>query len=244
MKQGGVIFMLKFFCLNALIAILSIIFCLWAIILSIFDKKGRLSHFYAAAPWAKIILWVCGARVKVKGQENVDLHAPRIYLSNHQSYFDIFALLAHLPADFKFILKQELMKIPLFGLAMRRAGYVAIDREEPRKAVKSMNDAAMKIKEGFSMLIFPEGTRSEDGRLQPFKTGGFRLALKAGCDVVPVAISNSRNIVPKGSLRINKGTFAMNIGTPISVRDYTKKDMDKLMAQVREAMLSQMEESQ
>ncbi|MGD8985325.1 MAG: lysophospholipid acyltransferase family protein [Desulfobacteraceae bacterium] len=235
--------MLRFLFLNAFIAILSIIFCVWAIILSIFDKRGRLPHFYSAVPWAKIILWVCGARVKVSGQENVDRHEPRIYLSNHQSYFDIFTLLAHLPADFKFILKQELMRIPLFGFAMKRARYVAIDREEPRKAVRSINEAVSKIKQGASMLIFPEGTRSEDGKLQPFKTGGFRLALKAGCDVVPVAITNSRNIVPKGSLRINKGTIAMNIGTPISVKDYSKKDMDKLMAQVREAILSQMGES-
>ncbi len=234
--------MFRFLYLNAFIAIHSIIFCLWAIILSPFDKTGRLPHFYAAVPWAKIILWVCGARVRVSGQENVDRHEPRIYLSNHQSYFDIFTLLAHLPADFKFILKQELMKIPLFGFAMRQARYIAIDREEPRKAVKSINEAAQKIKEGASMLIFPEGTRSEDGKLQPFKTGGFRLALKAGCDVVPVAITNSRNIVPKGSLRINKGTITMNIGTPISVKDYTKKDMDKLMARVREAILSQMGE--
>jgi 1-acyl-sn-glycerol-3-phosphate acyltransferase len=181
--------------------------------------------------------------VKVKGQENVDRHEPRIYLSNHQSYFDIFTLLAHLPVDFKFILKQELMRIPLFGIAMKRARYIAIDRGEPRKAVKSINDAVNKMEEGSSMLIFPEGTRSEDGKLQPFKTGGFRLALKAGCDVVPVVITNSRNIVPKGSLKINKGNIVMNIGTPISVKDYSKKDMDRLMARVREAMLSQMEES-
>ncbi|NIT61887.1 MAG: 1-acylglycerol-3-phosphate O-acyltransferase, partial [Aliifodinibius sp.] len=191
--------------------------------LSMLDKRGNLAHLYAAVPWAKIVLWVCGARVKVKGQENVDRYEPRIYLSNHQSYFDIFTLLAHLPADFKFILKQELMRIPLFGFAMKRARYIAIDREEPRKAVKSINEAASKINEGASMLIFPEGTRSEDGKLQPFKTGGFRLALKAGCDVVPVAITNSRNIVPKGSLKINRGTIAMNIGKPISVKGYAKK---------------------
>ncbi len=234
--------MLRFFFLNGFIAVHSIIFSIWAIILSLFDKRGRLSHFYAAVPWAKIILWACGVRVKVTGQENVARYEPRIYLSNHQSYFDIFTLLAELPADFKFVLKQELMRIPLFGFAMKRAKYIAIDREEPRKAVKSMNEAANKIKEGASMLIFPEGTRSEDGMLQPFKTGGFRLALKAGCDVVPVAITDSRNIVPKGSLKINKGSIGMSIGRPISVKDYSKKDMDKLMAQVREAILVQMGE--
>lgn len=236
--------MLRFFCLNAFIAVHSIVFCLWSLFLSVFDRSGgRLVHFYGAVPWAKIILWVCGGQVKVKGLENVDRHVPRIYLSNHQSYFDIFALLAYLPADFKFVLKQELMKIPLLGLAMRQAGYIAIDREDPRKAVKSMNEAAMKIKQGASLLIFPEGTRSADGKLQPFKRGGFLLAFKAGCDVVPVAISESHKIVPKGSLKINKGTFALNIGRPISVKDYAKKDMDKLMTRVREAIMSQMGES-
>ena len=233
--------MLRFFCLNAFIGILSVIFCLWGLLLSVFDRKGRLVHFYSAVPWAKTILWVCGVRVKVGGQENVESHVPRVYLTNHQSYFDIFALLAYLPVNFKFILKQELMKIPLLGFAMKRVRYIAIDREDTRKAARSMTEAAERIRNGSSMVVFPEGTRSTDGKLQPFKRGGFHLALKAGCDLVPVAIINSRSIVPKGSLRINKGTFGMNIGKPISVKDYSRKEMDKLMNRVREAIISQME---
>jgi 1-acyl-sn-glycerol-3-phosphate acyltransferase len=161
-------------------------------------------------------------------------------MTNHQSYFDIFALLACLPVEFKFILKEELMKIPLFGATMRRAGYIGIDRDDPRKAAKSMNEVAEKIKNGASVLIFPEGTRSVDGQLQPFKRGGFHLAIKSGCDVVPIAIINSRNIVPKGTLKINKGTFALNIGHPIPVKDYSKKEMDQLLARTREAIMSQM----
>lgn len=240
MKEVGLNFMLRFFCLNAFIAIHTIILCLWGLLLSLFDRKGRLVHFYAAVPWAKTILWVCDVRVKVNGRENVESHVPCIYLTNHQSYFDIFALLAYLPVDFKFILKQELMKIPLLSVTMRRAGYIAIDREDPRKAVKSMNEAVTKIKNGSSMVIFPEGTRSPDGKLQSFKRGGFHLALKAGCDVVPVAIINSSSIVPKGSLRINRGSFAIAIGKPISAKGYSKRDMDELMARVREAIISQM----
>jgi 1-acyl-sn-glycerol-3-phosphate acyltransferase len=235
--------MIRFFCLNAFIAIHTIVFCLWCILLSVFDKKGGLTHSYGIVPWAKMILWVCGVKVKVEGQEKVESHVPHIYLTNHQSYFDIFALLAYLPVNFKFIVKQELMKIPLFGLSMRRAGYIGIDRKGPRKAMKSMNEAAEKIKNGASVLIFPEGTRSTDGQLQPFKRGGFHLALKAGCDVVPVAIIDSRYIVPKGSLRINKGTFAINIGRPISLRGYSKKDMDKLMNEVREAIITKMRQN-
>lgn len=234
--------MIRFLYLNAFIAIYTIIMCIWGVLSSVFDRSGRVVHDYTAVPWAKMILWVCGVRGRVKGLENVETNVPRIYLTNHQSYFDIFALLAYLPVDFKFILKQELMKIPLFGFAMRRARYIGIDRENPRKAVKSINEAAKRIKNGASVVLFPEGTRSTDGRLQEFKRGGFRLAIKSGCDVVPVAIIDSRHIVPKGSLRINRGTIAISIGKPISVKEYSKKEMGQLMARVREAMITQMEE--
>ena len=155
---------------------------------------------------------------------------------NHQSAFDIFTLLAFLPVDFKFILKQELMKIPLFGWAMNKAGYIAIDRGDPRKAIQSMNQAAEKIKKGASVLIFPEGTRSEDGHLQSFKKGGFHLAIKSGCDIVPLAICNSYLIVPKGSLKINRGGFKISIGKPISPAGYSKKDIFQLMDKVRDAI--------
>jgi 1-acyl-sn-glycerol-3-phosphate acyltransferase len=236
--------MSRFICFNIFIFLFSLVFSFWSIFLSFLDKNGKLAHFYAAVPWAKVILWTCGVKVDVKGLENVDSEVPRVYVTNHQSYIDIFALFACLPVSFRFVLKQELMRIPLFGFAVKSAGHVALDRADHRKAVKSMDEAAEKMERGISMLIFPEGTRSEDGMLQPFKNGGFRLALKAGFNIVPIAIINSRHIVPKGSLRINKGTFGLNIGKPISVKDYSRKDVDKLMKVVRDAMLSQMGEEQ
>ena len=199
-------------------------------------------HSFAAVPWAKGILWVCGVDVKVHGLENVDRSAARIYVTNHQSYFDIFALLAHLPVHFKFILKQELMNVPILGFGMRRAGYIGIDRNNPREAAKGIKKAVEAIKDGASVLIFPEGTRSKDGRLQPFKRGGFHLAMKSGCEMVPVVLIDSYKIVPKGSLIINRGSFAMKIGKPISIKGYTKKDMERLMEQVRETMTFQMKE--
>ena len=209
---------------------------------SLFDKNGRLIHFYVTVPWAKWILWLCSVKIKVTGIENVDGNIPRVYISNHVSYFDIFALVAGLPTDFKFVLKEELRRIPLFGLALSRAHHISLDRKSPRKALKSINEAAEKIRNGVSVVIFPEGTRSEDGLVQPFKRGSFRLAFQSGCELVPVAIINSRNIVPKGSWRINKGTITINIGKPIPVTDYTKRDTDKLMALVRDAIISQMNE--
>ncbi|MFC1821683.1 lysophospholipid acyltransferase family protein [Thermodesulfobacteriota bacterium] len=235
--------MIRFIGLNAFISIHTIVFSIWAIIVSIFDSTGRKVHFYAAVPWARILLRVCGINVRVKGRQNADGHVPRIYMSNHQSYFDIFVLLAHLPVDFKFVLKKELTKIPIFGFSLRRARYISIDRGDPRKAVKSLNAAADRIKNGASVLIFPEGTRSEDGLLLPFKPGGFHLALKSGCEIVPIAIINSREIVPKGSLRIRKGSVAMNIGNPIPIKGYNRKNMDLLMNLAREAMANQLNEN-
>jgi len=232
--------MLRFVALNAFIAVHSIFFCVWAFFISLVDKNGRRIHHFAAVPWAKMILRVCGVKVTVVGLENVEKEVPYVYMTNHQSYFDIFALLAFLPSDFKFILKQELMRIPILGFSMRKAGYIAIDREGPRRAVRSLNEAARRIKSGTSVVIFPEGTRSPDGVLQAFRPGGFHLALKAGCDIVPVAITGSFRIVPKGSLKINKGRFALTLGKPIPVSAYSKKTMEALMNRVREAMLLQM----
>jgi 1-acyl-sn-glycerol-3-phosphate acyltransferase len=235
--------MLRFIFLNGFIAIFTIVWILYGLVLSIFDRSGRIMHLKCAVPWAKVILWVCGVRVKVNGKVHDEGDRPGIYMSNHQGIFDIFTLLACLPVDFKFVLKQELMKIPLFGFALKRARYISIDRENPRLAVKSMNEAAEKIRNGTSVLIFPEGTRSVDGQLLPFKRGGFHLALKAACDVVPISIVGSHLIVPKGSLRIKKGKIVMNIGEPIPVEGYSKKDTVQLMARVRDAMTNQMKES-
>lgn len=228
--------MVRFIFLNLFVAVHTVVFGTWGVLLALFGGSPRIVHFYCAVPWAKVILKVCGVKVESKGLESLEKNVSRIYMANHTSYFDIFALLSTLPVDFKFIVKQELMRIPIFGPAMRRAGYIGIEREDPRRALKSMHAAAERIKHGASVLIFPEGTRSEDGCLQPFKPGGFHLALKSGCDIVPIAITGSRDIVPKGSLRIQKGIIRVLVGGAIPVRGQTKKNMSGIMEQVRTAM--------
>ncbi len=219
----------------------TLVFCLWAMVLSIFGSRERLVHFWAARPWAKGILKVCGIRVRVDGVERVDPNVARIYMCNHESYLDIFGLLGYLPVDFKFILKQELMKIPFLGFAMKLAGYIPIDRKDPRKAVKSIQAAVDKIRNGASILIFPEGTRTEDGTLQDFKAGGFNLALRAGCDIFPVAIIGSGRLLPKGSFRPKKGSFTIRFGDPIPTSGYTRKNLDQLVAKVRQAIVAMLE---
>jgi 1-acyl-sn-glycerol-3-phosphate acyltransferase len=232
--------MIRFIFLNVFIGLHTLVFCLWCILLSLFDKDGSKAHRLCAKPWARTILFMCGVKLDVRGIENLDKIAPQIFMSNHQSYFDIFALLAGLPANFKFILKKELMRIPMFGIAMKRAGYIAIDRGDRKKAIVSINRAADRIRNGASVLIFPEGTRSKDGTVQAFKHGGFHLAMRSGCNIIPVAILKSRDIVPKGSLKVNKGTIYLKIGKPISVTDYSKKDMNPLIEMTRNAVIGMM----
>lgn len=236
--------MIRFIWLNAFIGLNTVVVSVVVLALSLIDRSGRLVHRYCAVPWARLILRVCGVNVEVRGLEHVKKDAPQIFMVNHQSIFDIFALLSMLPVDFKFILKEELMRVPILGFSMRKAGYIGIDRENPRRAIRSMNLAAGRIEGGASVVIFPEGTRSEDGQVQDFRPGGFHLAMKSGCDIVPIAIIDSRRITPKGSLRINRGGFSMVIGTPISVKNYTKRDMDRLMEEVRDAIIGQMSEGQ
>jgi len=230
--------------INTIIILYSIIMCIWGLLIVPFDRGGRLVHFYAAVPWAKGVLWICGVKVIAKGLENIDGKKPGIYMTNHQSYLDVFGLLATLPVDFKFLMKQELMKIPLLGFAMKRAGYIGIEREDPRKAVESMKAAAQRIKSGASVLIFPEGTRSPDGNLQEFKRGGFNLALRAGCQIWPIGISGSGALMPKGSFRVKKGTFAISFGTPVDTSRYSKKTIGFLMEEVRKVIDSLRDDSE
>ncbi len=234
--------MLRAFLLNTFIGLYSLLVCLVAIPVSLFDRTGGLTHAWFAVPWAKGILRACGVKVELLGRENVDPGEPRIYVTNHQSYFDIFVLLSSLPVDFKFILKQELMRIPILGFTMKRARYIAIDRSNPRSAARSINSAAEKIRQGASVVVFPEGTRSEDGRLQPFKRGAFLLALKSGCPVVPVAIKGTNEIVPKGSLRVRPGVVTVTIGEAIPVSGYTKRNLGELMGRVRAVLARRMGE--
>jgi len=234
--------MIRFFLINVFLGVETILCCVLSFPVAVFDRSGILIHRYVAKIWAKVFLWVCGVKLEVIGMANIDNNIPRIYMSNHQSYFDIFAVLAGLPVDFKFIMKRELMNIPLLGFIMRRAGYIGIDRGDPRKAIESMNRAASKIQQGTSVLIFPEGTRSVDGRLQALKKGGFHLALKSNVDIVPLSISKSRDIVPKGSLKVHRGTITMTIGSPIPIKKYSRKDLNVLIESTRKAIAEPLEE--
>lgn len=190
-----------------------------------------------ASLWAKIMLFLSRTSVEVIGKENALLDKPQIFMANHQSDFDIFIVLAHIPGQFRWIAKKELFKIPLFGSAMRRAGYIEIDRQHHEKALQSLDEAARKIREGKSVMTFPEGTRSLDGTIKPFKQGIFYLAIKSGVPIVPISIIGAGNIMRKRSLRINPGKIIMVIGKPIDVSGYTIENRGELIDKVRNTII-------
>ena len=205
------------------------------IIAYLFDRSGKTGHGIARL-WAKIIVWASGVKVKTEGLEHVRGEGPFLFMSNHQGSYDIFALEAYLPFHFKWLAKKELFSIPVLGWAMAAAGYIPIDRQGTRKTVEAMNEAARKIREGMSLVIFPEGSRSPDGSIQPFKKGGFTLAIKSKAPIIPISIAGSREIMPKGKLTATPGEIRIRIGHPIETRTYSLKDWKSLMEKVNKTI--------
>ncbi|HNQ47165.1 MAG: lysophospholipid acyltransferase family protein [Syntrophorhabdus sp.] len=223
--------------------VVTIILSAIALLISLFDKQGRALHRMAQF-WAKIHLMTSGIQVSVTGLENIS-SPPYIFMCNHQSALDIFSLLNGLPVQFKWIAKRELFYIPFLGWAMKRAGYISLDRKHPREAIKAMDDAAKKIREGTNIIIFPEGTRSKDGHLLPFKKGGFSLALRAKVPIVPVGISGSNRLQPKGSFIPNqKGVIYLRIGKPVETAQGSRSAKTEIMMTVRQAIEGLMTEKE
>ncbi len=187
--------------------------------------------------WAAAILSASGVTGSVEGSEHLVPGVPCIVASNHASWFDILALLAWLPVTVKFVSKKEIFRIPFLGQAMRAAGHVSLDRANPKEAFAVYAGAARQVVERrLAILIFPEGTRTRTGALQPFKKGPFVLAIQAGAPVVPVFVANTFGIQPKGSIVVHPRPVRILIGPPIETRGLTVDDRDVLTGQVREAI--------
>jgi 1-acyl-sn-glycerol-3-phosphate acyltransferase len=199
------------------------------------DPTGRFLHNYGKF-WGRVGLIFAGTRVEVTGTEKIPVGVPVIFMGNHQSNFDILSLYAGLPHHFSWIAKMELFRIPLFGYAMKRAGYLPLDRSDGRRALKTMDAAAEKIRGGVSVIVFPEGTRTMDGNLLPFKRGGFLLAAKAGVPIVPFTINGSARVNPAKRLEVHPGTITIRFGDPIPTGGATGRKRDDLIDRVREAI--------
>jgi 1-acyl-sn-glycerol-3-phosphate acyltransferase len=184
--------------------------------------------------WGRILLWIGHIPVQVEGLEHLKEGQAYVYAANHRSNFDIFVLIALLPGRFVFIAKKSLFQIPIFGWALSRMGSVPVDRSNLQEAVKSLNRATALVRSGVSMIIFPEGTRAPSGELLPFKKGVFIMAMKASQPIVPVSLSGTRFIQPRGAIVVHPGPVKMVISPPIFPQDFRRKE--DLMETVRQAI--------
>ena len=183
--------------------------------------------------WSRCILWVCQIRLIVEGKENLQPGKHYIFVSNHASMFDIPAALVGIPSEVNIVFKKILTYVPIWGWALRFGPFIMIDRMNSRDAMNSLERAAQTIRSGSSVLLFAEGTRTRDGKLQPFKRGAFFIAVKAGVPVVPVTINNTFKIMPKGSLNIQPADISVVIGKPIATDTLEgKAGEQQLMKQV------------
>ena len=186
--------------------------------------------------WSGWITRFAGVRIIVDNRANLEPQQPYVFMANHASTIDIWALFLAIPRRVRMIAKKQLARIPLFGWVMWAGRFIFIDRQNAAAARRSIEEAGRRIRGGVSVLIFPEGTRTRDGQMGPFKKGGFHLAMDAGVPIVPVALRGTRALMPRGSLRVKSGKVFVTIGAPIPTSGLTIDDRPALIERVRDAI--------
>lgn len=205
-----------------------------SVIASLFDSTGR-AAMRVARVWSRSLLLFARVRVRVEGLKKLDPGASYVFCSNHLSYMDTPVVLSSIPAEFRFLAKRGLFKIPLLGTHLAQAGHIPVPREDPRAAVKTLARAAEIVRRrSISILIFPEGGRSRDGALRPFKEGAAYIAIRAQAPLVPVAVIGTREILPMGSAVFHAGRVRLRIGHPIPTEGLTLRDRKALTAAAHE----------
>ncbi len=218
-----------------LLLIHTIIVSTLALLASLIDPSHK-TYFVLTKVFSAPVLAIAGIKVKITGKENVVPKTPYVFVSNHVSLFDIPVLQRYVPNDFSFVFKKEIGWVPLFGWQMQLGPHIMIDRQNPEKALKSIEKAKMMlVLRKISVLLFPEGTRSKTGEMLPFKRGAFHLAAQVGFPIIPVTISGTKNLFQKKPLRINSGNLTLNFGKPIPADNVSsRKEELELMGKVRD----------
>ena len=238
-KTGGSVLHSCFFILWAIVS--STLYGTVCMALTLFSKDTarRLAQL-----WNIHLLGIGGIKVKITGKDKLSPDKRYVFISNHQSALDIPVLYSSLHHALSFIAKKELFMIPVFGWGMAAVGHIWIDRKNARKAHASIKRAVTKLKrENISLILFPEGTRSKDGNVGDFKSGSFSLAIEAGVEVVPVAISNASQRLPRKSIRVIPGEVSLDIGDPIAVSELKEKSKAELCAHIHQLIKTMAEKT-
>jgi 1-acyl-sn-glycerol-3-phosphate acyltransferase len=216
------------------IALVTVPLTVLTLVLGLLDPHGKYVYRINQL-WCWMILRIAGISVKIAGLNHIDPNQKYVFMVNHQSNIDIPVLINSLHQfQLRLIAKKELLRVPFFGWAMWASKHITIDRTNPLGAVKTLQRAKERIAAGISVVVFPEGTRSRDGKLLRFKKGGFRLAVQTGTAIVPVTINGSGALLPSGAWRLQSGTIEVTLGQPITVEGYQPGNLRLLSEQVRE----------
>ncbi len=202
------------------------------LVISLFSETGR-APYALGRLWARLIMKTNGVKVQIRGLEKIKEKCSYVFISNHSSNLDPLAVAWKLSNPLRFIGKQSLEKIPLFGWAARRAKVIFIDRSDSPKSIARINQAIQELKDGISAYFFAEGTRGVGGKLQAFKKGGVVLALKAKLPIVPITFLDSHKLFPKRALRIKPGVMNVIVDEPIDTTPFTEEDREKVLDEVR-----------
>ena len=213
----------------------TIVMALLSLALWPFDRTGELQH-WCARWWCRLVAWTIFARIHVHGVEHVRNGRPYVYMANHASLIDTPALFAYLPYQFRIMAKRSLFNVPFMGWHLRTAGHFPIDHGNPRKIATSLRRVIEGVRNGRSLAVFPEGRRTHDGQLQPFESGAFKIALKAGVPIVPVTIRGTFKMLPRTSLAPRPGRVDVIISEPIETTDYNDKTLPALIERTRTAI--------
>ncbi len=190
---------------------------------SLFDSSGRLQHRVAVA-WARMVLRICMVRVDVLGAEKLDPQQPYVFCSNHFSLIDTPLMFGSMPREFRILARDNLWKIPFLGWHLNRAGHIPVARESPRAAARNIREAADRVRNGVSILLFPEGERTRQPNMRRFKPGAAYIAIQAGVPIVPMALVGTRDILPPSSSHLHPARAELRVGEPIDTAGFTNRD--------------------
>jgi 1-acyl-sn-glycerol-3-phosphate acyltransferase len=235
-KKYGVLSRLRsYFIFDPLIWMYTVVLGIISIPFGFLDKDGSILHGFASF-WSKLIMKTVLSPVHVIGLEKIDPSRTHVYAVNHASALDIPVLYAYLPFQFRIVHKKELLAYPIVGWHLKRSGQVCVDQQNPSRSVGNIKSAVRTLQRGMPLVIFPEGGRCADGRIQPFLPGAFFMAIKAQVDVVPVALVGTYELLPMDTYHIKPRPLQMIVGEPIPTAGLTLRDMETLSARVQKKM--------
>lgn len=217
-----------------LLAVWTVVCCVIVVLVMPF---GRELPLRVPRLWSRALLWLGGIRLRVDYEAEIDWSKPHVFVMNHQSMVDIPVACLAIPVPIRFVAKRVLAFVPFVGWYMKAVGMVFVDRSKSAQAIASMQKAGELLRQGASIIAFPEGTRSPDGRILPFKKGAFVVALQTGTPIVPIAIHGARECLPPKSFRPRPGTVRVKVGAPVPTDGLSVSDRDELVARVRNTIL-------